>query len=71
MLQAEEKFTYLDSTLSSDCRIDAEVNNRIAKTSGDLELLTQDCGMWRNTLRHKGSNIKRGPKKQVINFKHF
>ena len=39
-LQAVEQFTYLGSTVSSDCSIDAEVTNRIAKASSSFGALT-------------------------------
>ena len=39
-LQAVEQFTYLGSTMSSDCSIDAEITNRIAKASSAFGALT-------------------------------
>ena len=42
-LQAVEQFTYLGSTVSSDCSLDSEITNRVSKASRPLAHYTLGC----------------------------
>jgi hypothetical protein len=46
ILEVVESFTYLGSTISADCSIDAEITNRISKASAAFGALTSK--LWNN-----------------------
>ena len=55
-LQAVEQFTYLGSTVSSDCSLDAEITNRISKASVAFGALYSR--LWNIAGVHRETKLK-------------